>query len=174
MSTSGRGTRGVANDTSDGTSLAVFIKRLFAARGITRLKVRGTDGAVAAPPGEWGVADYARQQRFSIVATLDRMGWLTEGTFVWQPLVTTSCIALSIWTTTDAGIPIESDEHSLTIGQDGPILLHDHYLIEQMASFNGARTPAARQGFGCVRPVRGHSRRQHIHQGPPKSALASC
>jgi catalase len=32
-------------------------------------------------------------------------------------------------TTTDAGIPIESDEHSLTIGPDGPILLHDHYLI---------------------------------------------
>ena len=32
-------------------------------------------------------------------------------------------------TTTDAGIPIESDEHSLTIGPDGPILLHDHYLM---------------------------------------------
>ncbi|HEX7428757.1 MAG TPA: catalase, partial [Mycobacterium sp.] len=31
-------------------------------------------------------------------------------------------------TTTDAGIPVESDEHSLTIGPDGPILLHDHYL----------------------------------------------
>ena len=30
-------------------------------------------------------------------------------------------------TTTDAGIPVESDEHSLTIGPDGPILLHDHY-----------------------------------------------
>ena len=26
-------------------------------------------------------------------------------------------------TTTDAGIPVESDEHSLTIGPDGPILL---------------------------------------------------
>jgi catalase len=37
-------------------------------------------------------------------------------------------------TTTDAGIPVESDEHSLTIGSDGPILLHDHYLIEQMAA----------------------------------------
>ena len=44
-------------------------------------------------------------------------------------------------TTTDAGIPVESDEHSLTIGPDGPILLHDHYLIEQMAEFNRERVP---------------------------------
>jgi catalase len=44
-------------------------------------------------------------------------------------------------TTTDAGIPIENDEHSLTIGPDGPILLHDHYLIEQMAQFNRERVP---------------------------------
>jgi catalase len=39
-------------------------------------------------------------------------------------------------TTTDAGIPVASDEHSLTVGPDGPILLQDHYLIEQMAQFN--------------------------------------
>ena len=39
-------------------------------------------------------------------------------------------------TTTDAGIPVSSDEHSLTVGPNGPILLHDHYLIEQMANFN--------------------------------------
>lgn len=44
-------------------------------------------------------------------------------------------------TTTDAGIPVSSDEHSLTIGPDGPILLHDHYLIEQMAQFNRERIP---------------------------------
>ncbi|MFE5707078.1 catalase [Rhodococcus koreensis] len=44
-------------------------------------------------------------------------------------------------TTTDAGIPVESDEHSLTVGPDGPILLHDHYLIEQMAQFNRERVP---------------------------------
>jgi len=42
-------------------------------------------------------------------------------------------------TTTDAGIPVESDEHSLTVGPDGPVLLHDHYLIEQMANFNRER-----------------------------------
>ena len=44
-------------------------------------------------------------------------------------------------TTTDAGIPVSSDEHSLTIGPDGPILLQDHYLIEQMANFNRERVP---------------------------------
>jgi catalase len=44
-------------------------------------------------------------------------------------------------TTTDAGIPVESDEHSLTIGPDGPILLQDIYLIEQMAQFNRERVP---------------------------------
>jgi catalase len=44
-------------------------------------------------------------------------------------------------TTTDAGIPVASDEHSLTIGPDGPILLQDHYLIEQMANFNRERIP---------------------------------
>ncbi len=44
-------------------------------------------------------------------------------------------------TTTDAGIPVASDEYSLTVGPDGPILLQDHYLIEQMANFNRERTP---------------------------------
>ena len=42
-------------------------------------------------------------------------------------------------TTTDAGIPVPSDEYSLTVGSNGPILLHDHYLIEQMANFNRER-----------------------------------
>ena len=32
-------------------------------------------------------------------------------------------------TTTDAGAPVPSDEHSLTVGRDGPIVLNDHYLI---------------------------------------------
>ena len=44
-------------------------------------------------------------------------------------------------TTTDAGAPVESDEFSLTVGPDGPVLLQDHYLIEQMANFNRERIP---------------------------------
>ncbi len=43
------------------------------------------------------------------------------------------------FTTTDAGIPVASDEHSLTVGPDGPILLQDYYLIEKMAQFNRER-----------------------------------
>jgi catalase len=45
------------------------------------------------------------------------------------------------FTTNDAGIPVPSDAHSLTIGPNGPILLHDHYLIEQMANFNREKIP---------------------------------
>lgn len=44
-------------------------------------------------------------------------------------------------TTNDAGIPVASDEFSLTVGPNGPILLHDHYLIEQMANFNREKIP---------------------------------
>ena len=62
-------------------------------------------------------------------------------------------------TTTDAGIPVQSDEHSLSIGRDGPIVLNDHYLIEQMANFNRERiprTPTAREGKRRVRSFRGY------------------
>ena len=41
-------------------------------------------------------------------------------------------------TTTEAGIPAPSDEHSLTAGPDGPLLLQDHYLIQKMAQFQPA------------------------------------
>ncbi len=44
-------------------------------------------------------------------------------------------------TTTDAGIPAPSDEHSLTVGPNGPILLQDHYLVQKMAQFNRERVP---------------------------------
>src|SRR5580658_10272367 len=44
-------------------------------------------------------------------------------------------------TTTDGGSPVSSDEHSLTVGPGGPILLQDQYLIEQMANFNRERIP---------------------------------
>jgi catalase len=44
-------------------------------------------------------------------------------------------------TTTDAGIPAASDEHSLTPGPDGPILLQDSYVIQKMQAFNRERVP---------------------------------
>jgi catalase len=44
-------------------------------------------------------------------------------------------------TTTDNGAPIASDEHSQTVGADGPIVLHDHALVEKLANFNREKVP---------------------------------
>jgi catalase len=57
-------------------------------------------------------------------------------------------------TTNDAGIPVASDEHSLTIGADGPLLLQDHYVIEQMANFNRERIPERQPHAKGLRRVR--------------------
>ncbi|MBK0422750.1 catalase [Leucobacter sp. CSA2] len=43
--------------------------------------------------------------------------------------------------TSQSGAPIASDEHSLTVGPDGPTALHDHHLLEKLASFNRERVP---------------------------------
>ncbi|MFC9473067.1 catalase [Nocardia sp. NPDC056952] len=44
-------------------------------------------------------------------------------------------------TTTNTGVPVESDDASLSAGIQGPLLLHDHYLIEKLAQFNRERVP---------------------------------
>ncbi|UFU03021.1 catalase [Ruania suaedae] len=44
-------------------------------------------------------------------------------------------------TTTNTGTPVASDEHSLTVGNTGPIALHDHYVVEKLAQFNRERVP---------------------------------
>ncbi|GAA4628898.1 catalase [Cellulomonas oligotrophica] len=44
-------------------------------------------------------------------------------------------------TTNNAGAPVASDAHSLAVGADGPIVLHDHYLVEKLAQFNRERVP---------------------------------
>jgi catalase len=43
--------------------------------------------------------------------------------------------------TTDAGIPAPSDEFSLSVGPNGPLLMQDHYVIQKMAQFNRERVP---------------------------------
>ena len=45
------------------------------------------------------------------------------------------------FTTTDSGIPAESDEYSLTVGPGGPTALHDHYVVQKMQHFNRERVP---------------------------------
>jgi catalase len=44
-------------------------------------------------------------------------------------------------TTTDAGIPAASDDHSLTVGPTGPTVLHDAYVVQKMQQFNRERVP---------------------------------
>src|SRR4051794_12599493 len=44
-------------------------------------------------------------------------------------------------TTNDSGIPAASDEHSLTVGPNGPTVLHDGYLVQKLQHFNRERIP---------------------------------
>jgi catalase len=44
-------------------------------------------------------------------------------------------------TTTEGGIPVASDEHSLTVGPAGPTVLHDAYVVQKMQHFNRERVP---------------------------------
>jgi hypothetical protein len=43
--------------------------------------------------------------------------------------------------TLSTGAPAPSDRNSLTIGPDGPILLHDVHFLEQMAHFKREKVP---------------------------------
>ncbi|MGI8646648.1 MAG: catalase [Acidimicrobiales bacterium] len=43
--------------------------------------------------------------------------------------------------TTETGAPAPSDAFALSVGANGPILLHDHHFIAQMAHFNRERVP---------------------------------
>jgi catalase len=43
--------------------------------------------------------------------------------------------------TTAAGIPVPDNQTSLTVGERGPTLLQDHYLLEKLAHFNRERIP---------------------------------
>ena len=43
--------------------------------------------------------------------------------------------------TTNFGAPLPSDEHSLSAGERGPLLLQDHFLIEKLAHFDRERIP---------------------------------
>ncbi|ONH23423.1 catalase [Pseudofrankia asymbiotica] len=85
------------------------------------------------------------------------------------------------WTTTDAGAPAPSDEHSLSVGTDGPLLLQDHYLIEQMANFNRERIPErqphAKGGgafgvFEVTRDVSAYTRAAMFQPGARTEAIA--
>ncbi|WP_373998988.1 catalase [Bdellovibrio bacteriovorus] len=43
--------------------------------------------------------------------------------------------------TTSAGIPVSENQHSVTAGKRGPVLIQDFHLIEKLAHFNRERIP---------------------------------
>ena len=43
--------------------------------------------------------------------------------------------------TTNFGAPVDDDQHSITAGPSGPVLLQDVHLIEKLAHFNRERIP---------------------------------
>ena len=47
------------------------------------------------------------------------------------------------FTTTQEGLPVptNADAHSLSVGADGPIVLHDAHFVNQMAHFDRERVP---------------------------------
>jgi catalase len=61
-------------------------------------------------------------------------------------------------TTTDAGAPASSDEHALTVGPGGPVLLQDAYLNEKLAHFV-RRSSVFPKDTGAVPPARPRLRR---------------
>ncbi|GAB3192315.1 catalase [Nesterenkonia suensis] len=59
-------------------------------------------------------------------------------------MMTTGNTPNATGSTTQAGIPAGSDRHSLSVGPDGPLLLHDHHLVETLAHFNRMNVPERR------------------------------
>ena len=43
--------------------------------------------------------------------------------------------------TTNAGTPVVDNDHSLTVGERGPVLLEDYHLLEKIAQFDRERIP---------------------------------
>ncbi|VAW09026.1 Catalase KatE, partial [hydrothermal vent metagenome] len=43
--------------------------------------------------------------------------------------------------TTESGAPVADNQNSQTAGQQGPVLIQDHHLIEKLARFNRERIP---------------------------------
>jgi len=46
----------------------------------------------------------------------------------------------SQWTT-NSGLPVYNNDHSLTVGRRGPVLLEDYHLVEKLAHFDRERIP---------------------------------
>jgi len=49
--------------------------------------------------------------------------------------------------TTAFGIPVADDQHSLTAGARGPVLIQDAHLLEKLAHFDRERIPVGRCNY---------------------------
>ncbi len=58
-----------------------------------------------------------------------------------ETVATAPSAEAALGSTTDTGAPAPSDRNSLTVGADGPIVLHDVHFLNQMAHFNRERIP---------------------------------
>src|SRR6185437_4098208 len=59
----------------------------------------------------------------------------------WRTVMPESENQWAAGSTTGAGAPAQSDRNSLSLGSNGPILLHDVHFLEQMAHFNREKVP---------------------------------
>ena len=74
------------------------------------------------------------------------------------------------------GTAAPNNDHSITVGPRGPILMQDRYMFEKMQNFNRERIPErdrARQGRRRARLLRGHRGRHAVVPGPTSSARSA-
>ena len=74
-------------------------------------------------------------------STQTRRSTRTDTTPRGESIQTAPSAEAHLGSTTDNGAPAVSDRNSLTLGADGPILLHDVHFLNQMAHFNRERIP---------------------------------
>ena len=76
-------------------------------------------------------------------------------------------------TTNDAGNPVASDEHALSVGADGPIVLHDHYLMEQMAADTCSPDTRLSDDMNHINPAKTATLTQLMLGGLPTGRVGS-
>src|SRR3546814_5102215 len=85
-----------------------------------------------------------------------------------------------VGSTMSTGAPAPSDRNSLTIGADGPILLHDVHFLEQMAHFNREKVPERQPhakgagAFGVLEPTEDDRSEEHTSELHPLMSTSSA
>ncbi len=52
-----------------------------------------------------------------------------------------ACQTIAQYITDNQGAPVQNDDHSLTVGENGPVLMKDAYYFEKMAHFDREKIP---------------------------------